>query len=93
MRSTMSIGEVRLRSSGSAPCAAGSDEPPRAPRALEAQRGWAWIVDAFALFKRDPLAWIIVAVIMILLFVVLGSLPLFGTFLLHLVFPALAGGM
>jgi hypothetical protein len=60
---------------------------------LPAQRGWAWIVDGFALWRRNP------ALITFLVFgywfvlLVISAVPLIGQVLMSLVMPALSMGI
>lgn len=42
------------------------------PRAVSAGRGWAWIVEGYALFRRSPAAWL---ALVLLLFVSMKVLP------------------
>ncbi len=51
---------------------------PRAPRSLPASRGWAWITEAFALFKRAPGPWIGTFLLWALLYAVAEIVPLGG---------------
>ncbi len=54
--------------------------------------GLKWIVDGFALFRLQPLVWIALAAIWLLLAVVLVAIPTLGQLILYLVTPALGAG-
>jgi len=62
-------------------------------KSVPAGRGWQWIVAAFALFKRNPLIWIVLHLILILIAVGLNMVPLIGPYLLYLLTPLLLGGL
>jgi uncharacterized membrane protein len=55
--------------------------------------GLKWIVDGFALFRLQPLVWIALAAIWLLLAVVLVAIPTLGQLILYLVTPALGAGL
>lgn len=56
-------------------------------------RGWRWIAEAFALFRRNAILWIVLSMIMLLLGVALTLLPVLGGYLLYLVTPILLAGL
>jgi len=56
-------------------------------------RGWQWIVEGFRLFRRNPLIWIVLHLILILLGAGLSLLPVVGPYLLYLLTPLLLGGL
>lgn len=62
-------------------------------RVVEAGRGWQWIVDGFALFRRYPLMWIAVTVVLVLIWMVSFLIPLLGPLLFNLLSPVLFAGM
>jgi len=62
-------------------------------RTVAAGRGWDWIVEAFALFRKQPGIWILMAIVLGVLFVVLSLIPLLGSFASALLFPIIAGGL
>jgi uncharacterized membrane protein len=64
-----------------------------AGRAVRAARGWAWIAAAWGLFKRQPLMWILFAVIGIMIFVALHFFPIVGQIVLALLAPVFTGGV
>ena len=55
--------------------------------------GWQWIVAAFALFRKNPLIWIVLHLILILIGAGLSVLPVIGPYLLYLLTPLLLGGL
>ena len=64
-----------------------------AGRAVPAARGWAWIAQAWELFRRQPLMWILFAVIGIMIFVALHFFPIVGQLVLALLAPVFTGGV
>lgn len=62
-------------------------------RAVEAGRGWQWIVDGFMLFKKSPLIWIALIVALALLWIVSFIIPLLGPLLFNLLSPVFFAGL
>ncbi|MBI3528767.1 MAG: hypothetical protein HY067_12450 [Betaproteobacteria bacterium] len=62
-------------------------------QSVPASRGWQWIVAAFSLFKKNPLIWIVLHLILILIGAGLSILPVIGPYLLYLLTPLLLGGL
>jgi uncharacterized membrane protein len=62
-------------------------------QSVPAGRGWQWIVAAFSLFKKNPLIWIVLHLILILIGAGLSILPVIGAYLLYLLTPLLLGGL
>lgn len=62
-------------------------------RTVDAGRGWDWIVEAFALFRKQPGIWILTAVVLGVLFIVISMIPLLGSFASALLFPIFGGGL
>jgi uncharacterized membrane protein len=62
-------------------------------RTVAAGRGWDWIVEAFALFRKQPGIWILTAVVLGVLFIVISMIPLLGSFATALLFPIFGGGL
>lgn len=48
-------------------------------RALDAGRGWEWIAEGFALFKKQPGTWILVLIVFIACSALLHIVPVIGT--------------
>lgn len=62
-------------------------------RTLPAGRGWAWIVDGWTLFKRQPGTWIGVAVVLGVIFIVLALIPLLGSLAAMVLAPVFGAGL
>jgi uncharacterized membrane protein len=62
-------------------------------RTVAAGRGWDWIVEGFALFRKQPGIWILMAVVLIVLFIVISMIPLLGSVATALLFPIFGGGL
>jgi uncharacterized membrane protein len=62
-------------------------------RAVAAGRGWSWIASAWAMFKRQPGAWIGVIVILLVIYVALGFLHVVGFLASLLLGPVFGGGI
>ena len=56
-------------------------------------RGWAWIQDAFRLFLRDPLKWVIMGIVLIGAMYLLSRIPFLGGPLVYLLSPIPIAGM
>ena len=62
-------------------------------QALEAGRGWVWIVEGFALFRKSPFMWITLTVVLALMWIASLSIPVLGAMLFNLLSPALFAGL
>ena len=58
-----------------------------------AGNGWQWIVDGWAVFKRQPGTWILITVVWFLILLVLALIPFIGGIANNLLFPAFLGGV
>ena len=56
-------------------------------------RGWRWIVEAFALFRRNPLIWIVLNLVLLLIGLGLDVIPIVGGYVLYLLTPLFLAGM
>lgn len=56
-------------------------------------RGMDWITEGFGLFRRNPLIWIVIGVLYIVLTTVISLIPGIGTIALTLVSPVLSAGL
>lgn len=56
-------------------------------------RGWRWITQAFALFRRSALIWIVLTMVLLLVGLGLSMLPLLGSYVLYLLTPVLLAGL
>lgn len=64
---------------------------PSAARSVDAGRGVTWWIEAWALFMKNPVMWVVFAVILIIGFIVLGLVPFLGFLVSTLVAPVFAG--
>ncbi len=71
---------------------AGANEGVVEPRAVEAGRGFSWWTEAWPLFTRSAGLWIVMALILIVIFIVLGLIPVLGGLAISLLAPVFAGG-
>ncbi len=62
-------------------------------RTVDAGRGWDWIVEAFALFRKQPGIWMLATVVLGVLFIVIGMIPVLGFLASALLFPIFGGGL
>ncbi len=62
-------------------------------RARPAGRGWAWIAEGWALFKRQPGTWIGLAVVFGLIFIALAMIPLLGSLAAVVLAPVFGAGL
>lgn len=67
--------------------------PAGGPRAVAADRGWAWIAEGFGYFKRAPGPWVVIAIVGFVIAVVLSLIPLVGAMALNILMPILMGGL
>ena len=64
-----------------------------AARAVDAGQGWAWIVNGFELFKKQPGIWIVIVVVLFVILIVLSLIPILGSIAMFLLMPVFTGGM
>jgi len=62
-------------------------------RVVGGGRGWDWIVEAFALFRRQPGMWILIMVLAGILFVAISVIPILGSLASTLLFPVFGAGL
>jgi len=62
-------------------------------RVVAGGRGWDWIVEAYALFRRQPGMWILVVVLAGILFVAISIIPVLGSLASALLFPIFGAGL
>jgi uncharacterized membrane protein len=63
-------------------------------RTVAAGRGWDWIVEGFKIFRKQPLTWIALVVVMVVIWLVSTFLlPLIGPLAINLVSPVFFGGL
>jgi hypothetical protein len=61
-------------------------------RKVDAGRGWQWIVEGFALFRKNPPIWITLFVIYFLAVIVVSIIPIVGPLIMTLLAPAFTAG-
>jgi len=62
-------------------------------RSVPAGNGWLWVAQAWNIFKRDALIWIVILVIFLAIAFVLVVIPIIGGLALWIVSPMLIGGV
>lgn len=62
-------------------------------RAVSASRGSAWIRDGYALFRAEPLIWIVLGLVWVLALIGSQTLPTGANLLMSLAVPVLTGGI
>lgn len=55
--------------------------------------GWQWIVEAFALFRRNPLIWVVLTLGLMLIALAGSIVPVIGMYVVYLFTPLLLGGL
>lgn len=55
--------------------------------------GWQWIANGFALFRKNPLIWIVLCIILLLFAVAMAAIPMLGQFVFTLLSPVLLAGL
>jgi hypothetical protein len=65
----------------------------RDARVVPASRGWAWISEGFSLFRRQPLTWVLLTVVLVALLIVSGLIPFFGGIVAQLLMPVFTAGL
>jgi uncharacterized membrane protein len=72
---------------------AGPAAPAPSPRAVNADRGFAWWGEAWRLFTPAAGVWLLIFILLIILNMVLAVIPLVGHVIGQLLFPIFAGGL
>ena len=62
-------------------------------RSVPAGNGLTWIGTGWGIFTQSPIAWIVCAVILIVISVVLGFIPIIGSIISYILFSVFAGGL
>ena len=62
-------------------------------RTVAAGRGWDSIVEAFALFRRQPGMWILIVLLAGILFIAISMIPVLGSLASALLFPIFGAGL
>lgn len=63
------------------------------PNAVDAGRGLAWWTEAWPLFTRAAGMWIVLTLVLLVIFLVLGAIPLLGGLAISLLAPVFGGGL
>jgi uncharacterized membrane protein len=62
-------------------------------RIVASGRGWDWIVEAWALFRKQPGMWILIMVIAGILVIAISAIPILGSLASTLLMPVLGAGL
>jgi hypothetical protein len=62
-------------------------------KVVAAGRGWQWLAEGFDLFRRKPVTWLALTIVLILLWLVSLVIPVLGPLLFNLLLPALFAGL
>ena len=62
-------------------------------KTVPVSRGWDWITEGFALFRLNPVIWIAIFVIFLVLAILLSLIPFIGAIATLLLHPVLLGGI
>ena len=62
-------------------------------RVVDAGRGWEWIADGFAMFKRQPGMWILVVIVLMACSIVISLVPVIGPLANMLLMQVFMGGI
>ncbi len=63
------------------------------PRQVAAGQGWQWIVEGFGLFKKSPVIWVVLVIILFLIAIALHFIPILGPLVLYILSPVFLGGL
>ena len=63
------------------------------PRQVAAGQGWQWIVEGFDLFKKSPIIWVVLFIILFLIAIALHFIPILGPLVLYILLPVFLGGL
>jgi hypothetical protein len=56
-------------------------------------RGWGWIADAFGLFRRNPVIWLALHLVLFVIAFALAQIKVLGGYLIYLLTPLFLGGL
>jgi hypothetical protein len=62
-------------------------------RAVDAGRGWEWIAEGFALFKKQPGTWILIVIVLAVCLILLNIVPGIGSLAAMLLMQVFLGGL
>lgn len=63
------------------------------PRAMPIGRGAGWLLEGFGYFKKNPLAWIGIIILLVVLTFVIMLIPIIGGLAFNLLMPVFMGGL
>jgi len=66
-------------------------KPVAEPRTVDAGRALVWWTDAWAMFMRNPVGWVLLGLVLLVVFIVLSFIPLVGGLVASLIAPVFAG--
>lgn len=61
--------------------------------AVDAGRGWQWIVDGFGIFRKQPLLWIVLTALLVAIWMLSFMIPVLGPLLFNLFSPVFFAGL
>ncbi len=76
-----------------APASAQAGAFSAAGRAVDAGRGWEWIAEGFALFKKQPGMWILVLIVLVACSILISLVPIVGSLANLLLMQVFLGGV
>lgn len=62
-------------------------------RTVAAGRGWQWIVEGFRIFRKQPLTWITLVMVLVVIWLLSLIMPLIGPLVINLVSPVFFAGL
>ncbi len=62
-------------------------------RSVAAGRGWEWVVEGFRIFRKQPLTWITLVVVMAMIWIAAMMVPVIGPLAINLVSPVFFAGL
>lgn len=62
-------------------------------RSLAPGRGWEWVVEGFRIFRKQPLTWIALVVVMAVIWIASMMVPVIGPLAINLVSPVFFAGL
>ncbi|MDB5811999.1 MAG: hypothetical protein JWN94_4121 [Betaproteobacteria bacterium] len=83
----------QMPGSPAAPVVAAPAASSTSPRPVDAGRGWDWIADAFALFKKQPGTWILILIVAVVCAMLLAMVPVIGALANFLLMQIFMGGL
>lgn len=63
------------------------------PRQVSAAQGWSWIVGGFNLFRKNPLTWILLCLILVAIAMAMALIPVIGQLAFYLLSPVFLAGL